>query len=561
MVACDACVDTWLHEDSAVSARQRAGQRRFVLLHVTLGVVLLFMTPILVAFDAWGRGVAPVMAVLGCVSVALALVMVRTGKPLIVQAVSIVAITAAMAALIWSLGGAGSAWAAMLVLPMLEAAQIRSAWSNRIAGAAAFSALGMLVLLNPVPLAFVNAALLFAAFGHISRTQRAIMRDGAAAVAEDKHKTQLLAAVGRTAVQMDAVGAVTMFAGGNLTLAVGDRLIDLVAEEDREDFRALIADNLAVASVRLWNAGTADWLWVALAKQSSSEAKAQLLTITPLGGTVVDGAGKSAERQNLLATMSHEMRTPLNAIIGFSDVLQKGVLGTQLGQREQEYVTLIRDSGEHLLDIVKATLDAARLEAGKYALTISDFNFAALAQSCQRMLLPVANEAGVQLICDTGGIHQAVSADERACRQTLINLVGNAIKFTPPGGRVELKIRTSGVQMIVTVSDTGIGIAADDLARLGEPFVQLDHNPNRALAGSGLGLSLVKGFVELHGGEMTIASKPDAGTQVKIVLPLRAVGRKPRASTNAIVPASAGSAQTIAAPVVSAAPIPVSRLA
>lgn len=225
-------------------------------------------------------------------------------------------------------------------------------------------------------------------------------------------------------------------------------------------------------------------------------------------------------KARFLATVSHELRTPLNAIIGFADMLSFGLAGPLSDPRQTEYAKIIRDSGGHLLSVVNAILDISRIESRAYAINCEPFSFSEAAASCHAMLSMQAKEKSVELRNDVLPAIGEVNGDRRAVQQVLINLLSNAIKFTPKGGSVSLSARKLGRYLVFDVSDTGIGIAEDDLARLGKPFVQVRCDYAREQDGVGLGLSIAKGLVALHGGAMTISSAPGAGTTVSVKLPL-----------------------------------------
>jgi len=226
-------------------------------------------------------------------------------------------------------------------------------------------------------------------------------------------------------------------------------------------------------------------------------------------------------KARFLATVSHELRTPLNAIIGFSDMMAYGLAGEFAEPRQAEYTRIIRDSGRHLLSVVNAILDISRIESRAYSIQCEPFRFADAASACHEMLMMQAREKSIELRNEVLPATGEINGDRRAVQQVLINLMSNAIKFTPNGGTVCLSARQTGQHLIAEVSDTGIGIDQNDLERLGRPFVQLRNDYAREQDGVGLGLSIAKGLVALHDGAMTIASAPGAGTTVTVKLPLK----------------------------------------
>ena len=238
-------------------------------------------------------------------------------------------------------------------------------------------------------------------------------------------------------------------------------------------------------------------------------------------------------RNRFLATMGHELRTPLNAIIGFAELLESDLIAPLPDERQREHVRLIAQSGDHLLNVVNDLLDASRLEAGRYELDLSLVDMAQEGRACLAMLAPIADKSGIVLRERLAPSLPPVEADSRACRQILINLVSNAIKFSQEGGEVCLWMLQHGRTLRIRVSDNGIGIASDKIGLVGEPFRQLDGGHGRRFAGTGLGLSVVKGLVALHGGEFHIDSAPDRGTTVTVTLPIEARRDRPRPNDRA----------------------------
>lgn len=237
---------------------------------------------------------------------------------------------------------------------------------------------------------------------------------------------------------------------------------------------------------------------------------------------VANEAAASAEvaKGRFLAIVSHELRTPLNAIIGFSDMLLHEMFGGFKDPRQKEYVGLVRDSGQHLLDVVTSILDVSRIEAGAYATQPEPFRFIDAVEMCQSMMQLQAEAKNIDLQAQIAPDAGEINADRRAVQQILINLVSNAIKFTPDGGAVVVGAKRIGSRLHFWVKDTGIGIAEEDFANLGKPFMQIQNDYTRRFEGTGLGLSLVKGLVALHEGTMSIESMPGEGTTVAISFPV-----------------------------------------
>ncbi|MGH6763071.1 MAG: PAS domain-containing sensor histidine kinase [Phyllobacterium sp.] len=230
-----------------------------------------------------------------------------------------------------------------------------------------------------------------------------------------------------------------------------------------------------------------------------------------------------------LAAVSHELRTPLNSVIGFSDSLLQGVFGGFSDTRQHEYVELIHKSGAHLLSVVNTILDASKIETGSYPLHVESFDFADAVKLVHAMLDQQAQQKGISL-CNRVKVNAGeVKADRRAIQQILINLVGNAVKFTGNGGMVAIDAAVDMQDMVFTVSDTGIGIDEENVAWLGKPFMRIQNDYTRDCEGTGLGLAMVKGLVELHQGTVTIVSRVGEGTAVTVRIPL--AGAQPHGET------------------------------
>lgn len=228
----------------------------------------------------------------------------------------------------------------------------------------------------------------------------------------------------------------------------------------------------------------------------------------------------SLSKSRFLSSVSHELRTPLNSILGFSDILRDPKTGPA-DESLRGFANDIHAAGSYLLDLINDILDMSKIEAGKYELRIAHVQTERLIRDTVRMLHRNAAELGIELHVELAeDLPERFVADGRAIQQVLLNLLSNALKFTPVGGRVELRVRVAGPMLEMVVADTGIGIEAKDLQRLGQPFEQIDNALNRRHQGTGLGLALSKSLVEMHGGTLTIASTPGQGTTVTVILPL-----------------------------------------
>jgi PAS domain S-box-containing protein len=228
----------------------------------------------------------------------------------------------------------------------------------------------------------------------------------------------------------------------------------------------------------------------------------------------------SRSKSEFLANMSHELRTPLNAIIGFSEIMQSETLGPVGNPRYIEYLGDIMESSHHLLGVINDILDVARAEAGRLEIIEESVDVMSEIRLTERLFAEQVTDAGVVLGIDVPEVLPRLLADRRKIRQVLLNLVSNAIKFTPPGGEVTIsaKLERKG-GMTLVVADTGIGIAREDIARALTPFGQVESSLARRYEGTGLGLPLTRALVERHGGEMVLESEPGKGTRVYVRLP------------------------------------------
>src|SRR5690606_4534306 len=234
----------------------------------------------------------------------------------------------------------------------------------------------------------------------------------------------------------------------------------------------------------------------------------------------------SSAKSRFLATIGHELRTPLNAIVGFSEMMTSGVVG-ELPPQHKEYAALIHQSGNHLIEVVRMLLDMSRLEAGKFDLQTEGFQPSALIDPCLQIVDSMAQAKRVRVVVDLPGNLPALVADERACRQVLINLLSNAIKFSNADAVVRLSLRRQGQHLLISVADSGVGMDAAAVGRVGEPFFQAQGGLARGYEGTGLGLSIVKGLIELHDGTLHVTSTPGQGTVMTVLLPINGPATKP----------------------------------
>jgi signal transduction histidine kinase len=238
------------------------------------------------------------------------------------------------------------------------------------------------------------------------------------------------------------------------------------------------------------------------------------------------------QKSAFLARMSHELRTPLNAIIGFSEVLLDEAFGT-LNDKQAEYTRDVHDSGQHLLSLINDILDLSKVETGQMELSLASFSLPRAIENALTLMKERAAGRGITLHADLDGTLDALTADERKVKQVLINLLTNAVKFTPEGGSVTIRVRTGPEAVTIEVEDTGIGIPAHEQGLVFEDYRQATRettNDANDQEGTGLGLPLARKLVELHGGRIWVTSTPDQGSTFAFTIPV-AMSEEPQRST------------------------------
>jgi cell cycle sensor histidine kinase DivJ len=362
----------------------------------------------------------------------------------------------------------------------------------------------------------------------------------------------------------------------------GQGLFDRVHVADRPGYLKALADAAADGGSRSVEfrvrrdsaTEPADFIWIEMRCRaldhtkdrpaSEREVVAVMRDITQRKqeAEAIELARAEAERANaaksrFLATMSHELRTPLNAVIGFSEMLCKESALMIDAARRHEYAELINESGRHLLSVVNGILDMSKIETGNFAITPEPFSPRQAIEDCCGLLALKARESGIELTTVLAGELPDIVADKRALNQIMLNLVSNAIKFTDRGGRITIHARHEGNTFAVTVTDTGVGIDSEDMARIGDPFFQARSSYDRRHDGTGLGVSIVKGLVALHGGDMEIASRIGEGTSITIRLPVDCESARRSAEMASI---GQGAARVAGSVVESAAELPADKL-
>jgi signal transduction histidine kinase len=227
----------------------------------------------------------------------------------------------------------------------------------------------------------------------------------------------------------------------------------------------------------------------------------------------------SRHKSEFLANMSHELRTPLNAVIGFSEVLLQRMFG-ELNDKQDEYLKDIYASGQHLLSLINDILDLSKIEAGRMELAPTPFHLPTALENAVTLVKERASRRGIALQLDIDPRLGELVGDERKVKQVLLNLLSNAVKFTPEGGRISLRASRTDGMVEIAVTDTGIGIAPKDQAAVFEEFRQVGSDETRKQEGTGLGLTLAKKFVELHGGRIWVESELGRGATFTFTLPV-----------------------------------------
>jgi signal transduction histidine kinase len=225
-------------------------------------------------------------------------------------------------------------------------------------------------------------------------------------------------------------------------------------------------------------------------------------------------------KSEFLANLSHELRTPLNAILGFSEIMKNEILGSLGVEQYKEYIRDIHESGTYLLDVINDILDISKVETGNLELAESEVDLAEAISKSIRLVQERARDAGVKLVVKAGKKLPLICADERMVKQCLVNLMSNAVKFTPEKGTIETRVkRPKGGGLCVSVADTGIGISEEDFDRVLSPFGQVESAYSGTYEGTGLGLPITKALIELHGGTLALESVVGVGTTVTLSFP------------------------------------------
>jgi cell cycle sensor histidine kinase DivJ len=577
-----------VHESVATNRPMAARHRAFIAAHLAAGTTALAALPVYLAV----RGTPAVPEAIAFAALVLPLLVAfdlsRTGELIRAHVLSAASIILLVMPVAFATGGIVSFAVPWLVIVPLEAA---FAGSRRVIAAAVALSLAAAAVLVGVEaagwlpasplspeatrwmlLVGASSAALYAAA--LAARANAFGRD----VVEDsrrgearyrllaEHMHDLITRHTRSGNVIFASPAAERLAGVDPAVLLGQGLFDRIHIADRPAYLSALsaaAASDAETSVRFrlrkdTAAGTAPaWLWAEMRCRAIEEdgtwtdgaTERHVVSVTrDIEERVAHEAELLAAREeadrasmaktHFLANISHELRTPLNAIIGFSEILATPELARMDAARQTEYAHLIHESGLHLLAVVNSILDMSRIESGNFSIVPEPFALAPLVDTCRQLFTLKAAQANVAIRVDLPEDLPEIMGDSRACRQILINLLSNALKFTPAHGSVTIAARCNGGFVSITVTDTGIGVAPDELQRLGEPFYQARASYDRPYEGTGLGLSVVKGLVNLHGGLFSIDSRLGEGTVVRIQLPMEASAAAPAHAPDEAKPAT-----------------------
>jgi cell cycle sensor histidine kinase DivJ len=558
-------IESLVHDSARADVLKVARHQSFIGSRLVRGLLALCVFPIYL-------GIAGKPSVYGAVAflwlltpIAIAVFLSRTGRLGAAHLISAANFASLVTYCAWLTGGLLSPLLPWLVVVPLEAGLASDrrivVWTVAVAwlGLAILAGLSLTGMM-PVPLTLPISQGAFFLLGAASATAYAAglavmsqiihtRSDKAIRAGEERYR-MLAENVNDMITRHDQKGRVVFASPASQQLlgepvqrVLGDGLFDHVHVADRPAYLTALSrcqtQNEAIAvEFRIKRGGaaeTARYAWVEMrcrpVPQREGSDRPGVVAVTrdisdhkaqeaALLGARDEAEGSSRAKTQFLASMSHELRTPLNAIIGFSEILKRELFG-QLGEvRYRDYARLIHESGEHLLNVVNEILDMSKIEAGSFTIVKEPFDVAALVTSVCELMRHTAEQKSLMLKVHVTPNIPELTADKRACKQMLLNVISNAIKFTKENGWVQVSAFVDGDNLVFAVSDNGIGIADQDLPRLGTPFVQASSSYDLSHEGAGLGLSVVKGLARLHGGSLELSSTLGSGTLVRMVLPL-----------------------------------------
>jgi two-component system, cell cycle sensor histidine kinase DivJ len=562
-------IDTLVHPAAGCDALTAARHRAFIAPRLFGSFIALAAFPIYIAL----RGAPSMLEVLVfawlIIPILTAYFLSRTGLYETAYVLSALALATLGTVVAAATGGIASFATAWLMIVPLEAALSASRRVIAIAAVLTFGALGLLLLLGagdmlPIPqssgpalatLAIISATLYATelAFG-----AQVLMRTVFRLVKDQTERYRLLATSMTDAVTRHDQNGAVLFASPAAGPLVGvppqelirNGLFDRVHVADRPAYLTALGDAAAFGHVRSVEIRVrretaptrgVEFVWVEMrcrpqdnqsqnrgeviaTMRDITESKQQQQTIENAGSEL---AQANAAKSKSLAVVSHELRTPLNAIIGFSQMLSNEHQIQLDSARRNDYARLIGEAGTHLLSLVNAILDMSKVESGEFEIAPESLAPAPLISGCCDLLALEVRAAGLDLATRVDENLPTLIADKRAFKQILINLLSNAVKFTDRGGHITVSARADSGALVVVIEDNGIGVSAEALLRAGDPFFQARATHARPREGSGLGLSIVKGLIALHGGQFEITSHVGKGTRVRVRLPLDCRNARP----------------------------------
>jgi len=560
-----------VHESVRGNSLAAARQQTFIASHVLSGLLALCVFPVYLVIVG-KPSLSSAIAFLWLLSpIAVAVFLSRTGRLPAAQLLSVANFAGVVTYCTWLTGGLGS-W----LIPWLVAVPLQGGLSGdrRILGFATLAAgLGLAILgtaawfgytrpaepgpLSPIILGLIGAMTATAyaaamAMTMVMAAQLVQKRSENAVLPGDELYRLLVDNVSDMITRHDEKGRVLFASLGAKQLlgeptqkVLGDGLFERVHVADRPAYLTALSQCLAnnaptAVELRVRHADgieTARYVWAEMhcrPMRGAHGAGLKRLSIVAVTRDISDRKNQEAElvrtrdeadsanriKTQFLANMSHELRTPLNSIMGFSEILNRELFGSLGEGRYRDYAHLIHESGEHLLNVVNDILDISKIETGKFKIVKEPVDLASLVESCCDVMRHTAEQKQLTLMVEVAPVLPALAADRRACKQMLLNVISNAIKFTNPGGSVRVSARALNGTVEIAVTDNGVGIAAAELPKLGNPFVQASNSRDASCEGAGLGLSVVKGLAKLHGGKLELRSTLGKGTTATITLPL-----------------------------------------